>query len=85
MKPSLFNKLPCDVKCLIIDKVRQDNHKEVMKELTALIDEQKQEFRCFCHHCGCLLGFYYKNININLQECLYDPDCCNDCLMVISH
>jgi len=34
MKASLFNKLPCDVKCLIIDKVSKDNHKELMNELT---------------------------------------------------
>jgi hypothetical protein len=46
MKPSLFNKLPCDVKCLIIDKVSQNNHKELMKELTT----SKSLDRCvFCN------------------------------------
>jgi hypothetical protein len=39
---NIYNKLPCDIKCLIIDKVSQDNHKELMKELTT----HKSVVRC---------------------------------------
>jgi len=41
---NIFNKLPTDVKCLIIDKVSQDNHKDLMKELTT----HKDIVRCAC-------------------------------------
>ena len=41
---NIFNKLPCDIKCLIIDKVSQDNHKDLMKELTT----NKDIVRCMC-------------------------------------
>jgi len=41
---NIFNKLPTDIKCLIIKKVSQDNHKDLMKELTT----HKDIVRCVC-------------------------------------
>jgi len=41
---NIFNKLPTDIKCLIIDKVSQDNHKDLMKQLTTCKDIDRCEF-----------------------------------------